>query len=608
MRKKAAIGLAMLALFLAVLSCAAFLGNGQARQGNDVTLTAEDETVVLYPLESENGVYTLSITHPEDGVRRTLVLAAMRPFTLWENGREIYAYEKSDRYQRMHLIDLPEDGTQVTLEIRSAGNQQHLKALVTTREDAVQSVYAAQMASVLLLGMQIAILFVCGTLYAQKKSETYLLAECMAVMVTLISALLTSGVFSLPISEGSYVYIQYLMDSVRMPILQAISILLIPIEENRFFTFYRRHVLSITICLTALLFGLDSMATWKISTFFSEWIWLPTAVLCIEALVRGKPCMRVFTVGYVLRNALEIYVTMTNVGMLTNTRLLVYFYVPQLNNLLFILPCMYIVNHRFAGKYTQAEELADQLQQSNRLLDAKVEQRTRELLDQQNKRRNMMVNIFHDLRSPIFSARGCADMLHAADAQEAELLDIIKTKLDFLGGLTEKLFLAAKLEDNQVTFVSEPVNLRALCAHMVKEYSESFEGKTFAARLGEEEALYVAGDGFRLRQVLENLLSNAAAFTPEGGTVTLALEKHGDTAKITLSDTGVGIEKEDLPYVFERYYQGRNSDKQRSSGLGLFIAADIVKKHGGTIEVSSEKGKGTTFEIRLPLLDMETGD
>lgn len=607
MKKKAAIGLAMLALFLAVLSCAAFLGNRQARQGNDAALTAEDETVVLYPLESENGVYTLSITHPEDGVRRTLVLAAMRPFTLWENGQEIYAYEKSDRYQRMHLIDLPQDGAWVTLEIRSAGNQQHLKALVTTREDAVRSVYAAQMASVLLLGMQIAILFVCGTLYAQKKSETYLLAECMAVMVTLISALLTSGVFSLPISEGSYVYIQYLMDSVRMPILQAISILLIPIEENRFFAFYRRHVLSITVCLTALLFGLDSLATWEISTFFSEWIWLPTAVLCIEALVRGKPCMKVFTVGYVLRNALEIYVTMTNVGMLTNTRLLVYFYVPQLNNLLFILPCMYIVNHRFAGKYTQAEELADQLQQSNRLLDAKVEQRTRELLDQQNKRRNMMVNIFHDLRSPIFSARGCADMLHAADAQEAELLDIIKTKLDFLGGLTEKLFLAAKLEDNQVTFVSEPVNLRALCAHMVKEYSESFEGKTFAARLG-EEALYVAGDGFRLRQVLENLLSNAAAFTPEGGTVTLALEKQGNTADITLSDTGVGIEKEDLPYVFERYYQGRNSDKQRSSGLGLFIAADIVKKHGGTIAVSSEKGKGTTFEIRLPLLDMETGD
>ena len=63
--------------------------------------------------------------------------------------------------------------------------------------------------------------------------------------------------------------------------------------------------------------------------------------------------------------------------------------------------------------------------------------------------------------------------------------------------------------------------------------------------------------------------------------MTLALEKQGNTADITLSDTGVGIEKEDLPYVFERYYQGRNSDKQRSSGLGLFIAADIVKKHGG---------------------------
>lgn len=608
MKHKAAIGAGMLLLFALVLLGAALLGSGQARQGNDVRLGAGDETVVLYPLESENGVYRITIDRPADGVKRTLVLAAMRPFTLLENGKQVYAYEKSDRYRRMHLIDLPEDGTHVELEIRSPGSQQHLKALVTTHGSATQSVYNAQMASVLLLGMQIAILFVCGMLYAQKRSESYLLAECLAVMVTLISALLTSGVFSLPISEGGYVYIQYLMDSVRMPILQAVSVLLIPVGEQRFFKFYRKHVLALTAFFSVLLLSMHVAQLRAQASVVSQFVWLATAVLCVEGLERKEPCMKLFTLGYVLRFALNVYTSLTNTGVLTNTRLLVYFYVPQMNNLLFILPCMYIVNHRFAGKYTQAEELAEALGQSNRLLDAKVEQRTKELIEQQNKRRNMMVNIFHDLRSPIFSARGCADMLHTANEQEAELLDIIKTKLDFLGQLTEKLFLAAKLEDNQVTFVSEPVDLRALCAHIVREYRESFEGKTFAAELGEEASLYVAGDGFHLRQVLENLLTNAAAFTPEGGRVTLALQKCGDQAKITLSDTGVGIEKEDLPYVFERYYQGRNSDKQRSSGLGLFIAADIVKKHRGTIEVQSEPGKGTTFEIRLPLLELGSDD
>ena len=69
---------------------------------------------------------------------------------------------------------------------------------------------------------------------------------------------------------------------------------------------------------------------------------------------------------------------------------------------------------------------------------------------------------------------------------------------------------------------------------------------------------------------------------------------------LSIHDSGIGIEEEDLPYVFDRYYQGKNSNKQRSSGLGLFIASEIVKKHGGSISVQSEPGNGTTFAIHLP--------
>ncbi len=106
----------------------------------------------------------------------------------------------------------------------------------------------------------------------------------------------------------------------------------------------------------------------------------------------------------------------------------------------------------------------------------------------------------------------------------------------------------------------------------------------------------------RLRQLVTNLVDNAIKFTPEGGTVTLIVEKTGIGAKLTVSDTGAGIPEEDLPHIFDRFYQVSRARSSEGYGLGLSICKWIVDAHGGSIRAESEQGKGATFMVFLPAI------
>jgi signal transduction histidine kinase len=101
--------------------------------------------------------------------------------------------------------------------------------------------------------------------------------------------------------------------------------------------------------------------------------------------------------------------------------------------------------------------------------------------------------------------------------------------------------------------------------------------------------------------VLGNLLSNAIKFTPEGGTVAVRAWQAGDQLRIEVRDTGEGIAREQVPYIFDKYYQAGQQARTKGAGLGLAIAREVVEAHGGSISVESQKGRGTTFTMELPL-------
>ena len=130
-----------------------------------------------------------------------------------------------------------------------------------------------------------------------------------------------------------------------------------------------------------------------------------------------------------------------------------------------------------------------------------------------------------------------------------------------------------------------------------------------------EEQQACMGDAFRLSQVVDNLVSNALKYSPEEAEVMVTLDEpqvrhDGEThrtARLRVADKGVGIPSEDIPHIFERFYRAAGVDVQAGAGvglgLGLHITHSIVERHGGEIEVRSTPGNGSTFEVRLPLLD-----
>jgi signal transduction histidine kinase len=147
----------------------------------------------------------------------------------------------------------------------------------------------------------------------------------------------------------------------------------------------------------------------------------------------------------------------------------------------------------------------------------------------------------------------------------------------------------------------EPVSLKELVLEE-KSRAQTLAGNRKIV-LGNQEDLLVRADAYQLKQLLSNLVDNAVKYTPDGGTITLSLYKEDQWARLDVSDTGIGIASEHLPFLFNRFYR---VDKVRSraregTGLGLAIVKGIAEQHDGTVTVSSEPGKGSTFTLRLKL-------
>jgi len=268
------------------------------------------------------------------------------------------------------------------------------------------------------------------------------------------------------------------------------------------------------------------------------------------------------------------------------------------HELVFVLAAMLYVNREFAWQFAEKERLAAHL-------DELVQERTKKLMDVQQQRQSMMMNIFHDVRTPLAVMRGALDTMQANPASAERMLPLISSRLDFVTELTGDLFLAAKLEDGQVMITCSRVNL----SDTVRE--QGLQAQQLAGKNGIdmdvciEDGLIVWGERVRLAQIAQNLLTNAVHYTPEGGRVTLSLWREADEAVMTVADSGKGISPEDQLHIFDRYFHTTAENKHESSGLGLTIARDLTALHRGVLNVESELGKGTALIARLPLLDKE---
>jgi signal transduction histidine kinase len=223
-----------------------------------------------------------------------------------------------------------------------------------------------------------------------------------------------------------------------------------------------------------------------------------------------------------------------------------------------------------------------------------------------NTQRRFLADVGHELRTPLTVIKGNVDLIQRIGDFDEESLSSIQNEVDRLTRLVGDLGLLAQAESGKLPLDIRLVELDTLLLEVLNEMSVLAQNKLMLS-MGEIDQVLVCGDQDRLKQVLVNLVGNAINYTPSGGVVTLGLGKVEEQAKLTIQDTGPGIPSEDLPHVFERFYRGEKSRTRsrdgKGFGLGLSIAYWIIRNHGGSIEVESTLGEGSTFSVWLPLAE-----
>ncbi len=219
-------------------------------------------------------------------------------------------------------------------------------------------------------------------------------------------------------------------------------------------------------------------------------------------------------------------------------------------------------------------------------------------------KRDLVVNVSHELRTPLTAIKGFTEtLLEKRSDGSAEYLEIIKNHTDRLINIINDLMELSGLESGEVRLDAEDVSLRGLIEETLALFGPALKAKNLAAKIeGPQQDVIIRGDAYRLEQLLTNLIDNAVKYTEQGG-ITVSFGSSQNIAVVKVADTGIGIPREHLGRIFERFYA---VDKSRSrklggTGLGLSIVKHVVTLHKGTISVTSRPYGGTTFTITLPL-------
>jgi signal transduction histidine kinase len=215
----------------------------------------------------------------------------------------------------------------------------------------------------------------------------------------------------------------------------------------------------------------------------------------------------------------------------------------------------------------------------------------------------------HELRTPLTSLSGYLEM--SLDPAEGTLsptrenhLRIAQRNAGRLTVLVDQLLFLARADSHPLELRVEPVDLSELLTEAAENAGPAAFAKNIALEVEvEAEPQRTNADRPQLVRVVDNLVTNAVKFTPDGGIVLLSARREGDAAVLAVTDTGAGIPTSDLPDLFNRFFRGRNAveDAIPGSGLGLAISQVIAEAHGSTIEVESTPGTGSTFRLALPL-------
>ena len=258
-------------------------------------------------------------------------------------------------------------------------------------------------------------------------------------------------------------------------------------------------------------------------------------------------------------------------------------------SVIFILAFFVVAGKRFAQKFQEADDLNVHLEEEIR---KKAQQQTL-----------FVRSMLHNLKTPLFSLGGYSDMALSSVEKDPEraaaYMKKAREKAIFAGELMDHIFLVTQMESDMVHMQFAPVNLSTLLKSVSETPTSGTEGRNLELHFDVPGNIYLQGDQLYLRQAFQNIVDNARINTPDGGSIRIRTEQKPGIVTVHIADTGYGIASEDLNRIFDAYYSNRH-EGQKSSGLGLYITSEIIKRHHGTISVESKPGEGSDFAVQLP--------
>jgi two-component system OmpR family sensor kinase len=265
------------------------------------------------------------------------------------------------------------------------------------------------------------------------------------------------------------------------------------------------------------------------------------------------------------------------------------------------------LSHRIeaAGYSEEIRELAQAFNQMIVRLEASFRQIT-----------DFSDNVSHELRIPLSILRGQTEVSLRRARSEEEYRHVLLSNLEEvqrMEKIVERLLFLSRATRGEITINRAPVDLRGLVSSVAAQFAVPTQQKPLHLTVevpaeaeqqdllhGPADATVMIGDELLLRELLLNLVQNAVTYTPAGGTVTLGLARREGRLELSVADTGCGIPPEEIPHIFERFYQVDRSRASQGSGLGLSLCQWIVEAHGGRIVVDSTVGRGSRFTVILP--------
>ena len=259
---------------------------------------------------------------------------------------------------------------------------------------------------------------------------------------------------------------------------------------------------------------------------------------------------------------------------------------------------------RMRKMHRQLQEQQDALANHAAELERAVEERTEQLRQANRRKDEFLATLSHELRNPLSPIRSGLDILEMEGHGDPDIIRLMQEQIEHVVRLVDDLTDTARIMQGKIELRKEPTDLHELIDQSVKTLKSRIEDRKHQLTLSlSKEPICVMADPVRIVQIVENLLGNAAKYTDPGGRIDLSTRAEDGQAVITVKDTGVGIDAELLPNVFELFTQSARSLDRSQGGLGIGLALvhRLVEMHQGSITAVSEgPGQGSTFIVRLP--------